>query len=433
MDIDMRVNKNENNQIVNLPARKLSVTGEWDLVIAGAGISGVAAAIAAARNDLRVCIIDKQYSPGGLATLGNVTMWLPLCNGNGRQVTSGLAEELLKLSVNDISKNLSATLSVDDLKKAGITDIPKCWKPGGDSKERTSKRYQVDFNPSEYLFSLEKLLIDSGVNILYDTRVCGVIKNDTECNLIDYLIVENKSGQSVIAGKAFIDATGDADIAYYSGENTISSDANVPAAWSYTWGKDGLKRRLITGGYSPKASREGYKGPFFRGDDATDVTSQVIASRQLVSVMLEDFRKKENDSSMQLIMPPVIPCFRMTRRLDGRFVLKNEHMHQWLDDTIGIVGDWRKAGPVYPVSFGSLCGKKTDNLLIVGRCISADNSVWDVHRVYPSCAVTGEAAGTAASIALVNNQRDLVDVSIITLQKKLISQGVLLNPRLLEK
>ena len=46
-----------------------------------------------------------EYSPGGLATLGNVTMWLPLCNGKGTQVTSGLAEELLKLSVEEISRN----------------------------------------------------------------------------------------------------------------------------------------------------------------------------------------------------------------------------------------------------------------------------------------------------------------------------------------
>ena len=80
------------------PERKIPVKAEYDTVVAGGGIAGIAAAAAAARGGARVLLIEKQYMPGGLATAGLVTIFLPLCDGMGRQVTFGIAEELLRLS-----------------------------------------------------------------------------------------------------------------------------------------------------------------------------------------------------------------------------------------------------------------------------------------------------------------------------------------------
>ena len=76
---------------VTEPARTLPVTGAYELVVAGGGIAGVAAAVAAARCGASVCLLEKMCAPGGLATLGNVIVWLPLCDGRGRQVAGGLA------------------------------------------------------------------------------------------------------------------------------------------------------------------------------------------------------------------------------------------------------------------------------------------------------------------------------------------------------
>lgn len=424
--------RSSNIKIITEQSKSIPVLGEWDLIVVGAGLSGVAGAIAAARLGLSVCIIEKQYSPGGLATLGNVTMWLPLCNGKGIQVTSGLAEELLKLSVKDISDTPLPEAKKESFANAGIRPIPDCWKPNGDLEIRAHTRYEVDFNPSSYLIALEKLLLDNHVDIMYDTRVCGVVKNNKKQSLIDFLIIENKSGRMAAGSKVFIDATGDADIAYFTGEDTTFCNANVPASWAYTWGSNGFKRRLFSNPYSPLATRDSYEGPFFRGDIAEDVTAQLIASRRILREKLEDIRRKERDPNMQVFLPPAMPDLRMTRRINGRKIMKNEHMYQWLEDTIGLVGDWRKPGPVYPISFGSICCRKTDNLLVVGRCMSADNDIWDVLRVFPPCAVTGEAAGTAAAIAVSEDKRDASNVEIVKLQNQLKAQGVLLDAGLLD-
>ena len=83
------------------PERRVPVTGVYDVVVAGGGIAGVAAAVAAARAGASVCLLDKESALGGLATLGNVITWLPICDGRGRQVIGGLGEELLRLSVID--------------------------------------------------------------------------------------------------------------------------------------------------------------------------------------------------------------------------------------------------------------------------------------------------------------------------------------------
>ena len=77
----------------------MSFQKSYDVVIAGAGIGGVASALAAARRGCSVALLEKQTLIGGLATSGLIYVYLPLCDGQGTQTTFGLAEELLKLSL----------------------------------------------------------------------------------------------------------------------------------------------------------------------------------------------------------------------------------------------------------------------------------------------------------------------------------------------
>lgn len=402
------------------PARRTPVWGGYDVVVAGGGIAGVAAAVAAARNRATVCLLEKESALGGLATLGIVTVWLPLCDGCGHQVIGGLGEELLHLSVADLRQNRTAPRWIG---------VPDCWQPGGDQEERKHKRYIASFNPAAYLLALERLLVETGVTLLYDTRVCAVKR---EADRITHLLVENKGGRGAIACTAVVDATGDADVCHLAGEQTESLDSNVLAGWYYALRGDELHLHTLTHAFSPIASREGAQGPFFRGDDGEQVTQQIVGSRTLIRQHLDRLRESHPDRDVQPAVVPTIACFRMTRRLAGAVTLQDAHVHHWVDDAIGLTGDWRKAGPVYAIPWGTLRGVQNRNLLVAGRCISADASVWDVTRVIPPCAVTGEAAGTGAAMASRKLSGDLTQLPVSELQRQLAAQGVLLDRGLLQ-
>ena len=93
---------NESNQV--------SVAGAYDVIVVGGGIAGVSAALAARRSGCSVLLIEKSVVLGGLATLGFIAIYLPLCDGRGRKVSAGISEELLRLSI-----------------KYGYNDLPSEW------------------------------------------------------------------------------------------------------------------------------------------------------------------------------------------------------------------------------------------------------------------------------------------------------------------
>ncbi len=409
---------NQRGGTIEEPSRSLPVSNDCDVLVAGGGIAGVAAALAAARQGNGVCLLEKTCALGGLATLGNVTVWLPLCDGRGRQVSGGIAEELLKLSVTDLRR---------DNKSAQFTGVPACWQPTGDATTRLKARFETRFNPSSYALSLEKRVVEAGIKLLYDTRLCAVRRTGDR---ISHVMVENKSGRSAIACQTVVDATGDADLCFLAGERTESLDSNVLSGWFYSLQGNGLNLHCLSNRYNPLGTREKAEGPFFRGDDADQVTGHLLGTRDLIRKRMETIRGRAPDTDVQLIAPPTLPCFRMTRRLVGSFSLGARHVHQWFDDTIGLIGDWRQAGPVYAIPFSALQGVQTANLLVAGRCISADTTVWEVTRALPGCAVTGEACGTAAAMAIQHTDGNVRNLSVTALQSQLVKQGVLLDPAL---
>ena len=155
---------------------KTEVKREYDVAVCGGGFAGISAALAAARQGSKVLLLEKQFMLGGLATAGLVTIYLPLCDGYGKQVSFGIAEELFHLSI-----------------KHGAEDrYPENWLDNIGTRTEKDKRFEVQYNPQLFAILVEKLLRDEGVDILYGTYVVNVDVNDGKIN---HIVTENKSGR----------------------------------------------------------------------------------------------------------------------------------------------------------------------------------------------------------------------------------------------
>jgi hypothetical protein len=243
------------------------------------------------------------------------------------------------------------------------------------------------------------------------------------------LIVENKSGRCAVACKTVVDASGDADVCYAAGENTVTLGTNVRAGWFYYYGDKKVRLAQLLEMYDASGLTVPRGGRGFFGDRADDVTSQVIESRRLIRKACRDLKNKFGADSICPLMLPVIPSFRMTRRLKGRMELKESDEGKVFDDAVGMTGDWRKSGPVYYLPLSALTATQADNLVVAGRCISAGPGAWDIVRAIPACAVTGEIAGTAAALATRKNKGSIALIDTANLQSVLRRQGVIIDPR----
>ena len=205
--------------------RSLPVRRHCEVLVVGGGIAGIAAALAAARGGKRVLLVEREYALGGMATLGLVTIYLPLCDGAGHQLCFGIAEELLKMSI----------------EQGAEANYPAAWLEGGSLEARIRQRYMVQFNPHLFAMRAEQMLTEAGAEILYGSVLCDVLVKDGR---ITYAVIENKSGRSAIEAERFIDCSGDADLAWHAGAPTaLHEGGNGLAGWYYyqSGGKVALK------------------------------------------------------------------------------------------------------------------------------------------------------------------------------------------------
>ncbi len=382
------------------------IIGQYDVAVCGGGIAGISAALAATRQGKKVILIEKQYMLGGLATSGLVTIYLPLCDGYGHQVSFGIAEELFHLSI-----------------LHGAEDkYPENWLDNKGSRGVTDKRFEVQFNPQLFAILVEKLLVDEGVEILYGTFVASVDVND---NKVKHIITENKSGRTAYKVMSVVDATGDCDIAKMSGVPTVNfKQGNVLAAWYYGVGKDGYNLNTIGFADIPEEEKTEETKPLvstrFSGLEGTELSHQMILSHQ--STYSDFLKKRETDGTYMPVTIATTPQIRMTRRIVGEYELSHTECHKFFEDSIGMVSNWKKRGPVYEVPFRTLYNSKIKNLICAGRCTSVTETMWDIMRVIPCCAVTGQAAGIAAALT-----DDFSSLDIKALQDKLTQNGVVLH------
>jgi len=379
----------------------------YDVAVCGGGFAGISAALSAARMGKKVVLFEKEYILGGLGTAGLITIYLPLCDGMGHQVSFGIAEELLKLSITYGNEG----------------DYPDNWLDGIGTKTENDKRYLVCYNPQVFAILAERLLIKEGVDILYGSYVVDV---KTENQKIKSLYVENKSGRTVYDITSVVDATGDCDIAKYAGAPVDTfKQGNILAAWYYSADKNGYKCNRIGAADIPDEEKTGdEKKPLidrrFSGLDGKELSEMVCMTHQ--TILQNWLKMRESNKDVCIATIPTIPQIRMTRKIVGEYTLLHTEEHTYFEDSIGMVSNWKKRGPIYEVPFRTLYSKQVKNLIVAGRCTSVNETLWDVMRVIPCCAVTGQAAGTAAAMT-----DDFSDLDIKELQANLRKNGVVIH------
>ena len=387
-----------------IPGSTIIMAAEYDVVVIGGGIAGCAAALASRRKDKKVLLLEKLTVLGGLATTGHIVIYLPLADGYGRQVIGGISEELLRLSMN----------------YAYYAGDISLWKEQG-------RRYECKYNGPAFSLALEESLLAEGIDILYDTLFVGSEIEDGVCKAV---ITENKSGRSRYRCKAVIDASGDAEVFARANEPCMAAK-NSLAIWSYCTqgadaqyqkrgGPDGPGLSLVSfGKIDTQAFKHTVTVPYY-GDTAEGINRFIIDGHaRLLNHM------KAHDDFVPASLPGMAQI-RMARRIVGRYELSDKDAGRHFEDNIGGTGDWRKPGPVYEIPYRTLMTRNLKNALAAGRCISSSGEAWELTRCIPQAALTGQAAGTAAAIA-IERSLSVQDIDIRQLRETLKRDGMILD------
>ncbi len=378
---------------------------KYDVIVAGGGIAGVAAALAAAEEGAKVAIVEKTVFFGGLATTGLVYAYLQLCNGKGTQVSYGLVEKLLWASIK---------YGPDSLKKRDWGKTP--WKPEDGT-------FSTEFSPASFIIAMDELLLNAGVDCWVDTLLCAVEKDSD--GRVNAIIVENKSGRGRMQAAAFVDATGDSDLVRRAGGATV----------------DGMNYTCIWAMHHDNAAAPDQFGRHFplyyfrekecntHGVSGREVSTFVMKSRALLRHHYDEkyAAGAADRTTLYPLALPAMPQYRKISCIVGRTMLKDGQAATRFEDSIGLAGDWRnRANDPWEIPYSTLIPEKVKGVAAAGRCTSAEGEAWEITRVIPCAAVTGEAAGVAAALAF-RGKVSIEEVPCRKVQQKLVSRGVKLH------
>ncbi|MBE6561076.1 MAG: FAD-dependent oxidoreductase [Ruminococcaceae bacterium] len=418
-------------------ARDLPVAGEYDIIVAGSGPAGVSAAINAGRMGAKVLLIEWNNTVGGISTSGLMSHFTGT-------VLSKFYSELLKAMA--------------------------------DRNEGTGKGKIVKYIDPENLKSIYlDMLREADVDILLYTFVCGTVMDG---NRITGVITESKSGRRVFRAKAFIDGTGDGDVAafagvpYYKGRET---DGKMqPATLMFKVAGVDTERAVLLGSFESTHQTE--KGelqalakahiPYpaghllvYRTTLPGIITCNMTNCTEIDGTSAEDLTRAEIVCRSQMpaivnylreFVPGFERCFiisagsmmgiRETRHFRGEYVLNEQDILEarvfddWVVrgahfnfdvhnltgaglDKTGIQHKWTQPKG-YTIPYSCLLPTEVEGLLLAGRNISGTHMAHSNYRVMPICVGIGEAAGIAAAIAVKEGIR-LRDVPAAKIQEQL--------------
>lgn len=429
------------------PERRLPIVRQTEVLVAGGGPAGFAAAVSAARAGARTLLIEQQGDIGGVATTGLMSHW----TGN---TEGGFYDELLERSRDD-------------------------------GKKGTKEFSRQIINPEKLKTVMLEMLEEAGAELMLYTTASDVIMQGSE---LKGVIVESKSGREVILADVTVDATGDGDIAYKAGvpyQKGRETDGKMqPMTLMFKVGGVDTEKAVFPGGFEETFQLEqgdlqtlGKQNIAFPaghvllyrttlpgvvtcnmtncldvdGTDSRDLTKATLVCRRQIPEII---------AFLQKFVPGFQNCFlissasyigvRETRHFAGektiteQDILEAKIYDDWvvtkahfnfdvhnmsgngLDKTGVQVKFPQSRG--YTIPYGCMVPKRVDGLLLAGRNISGTHLAHSNYRVMPICTNIGQAAGIAAALCLRNGEmpRNL-DYRVI--QRELMASGVTLNEK----
>jgi hypothetical protein len=375
-----------------------------DIIVCGGGPAGMAAALAAAKLGAEVILVERYGSLGGLASMGYVST-VPLPPNHRPKTLTAILRELSNL------KQLHTR------------------KPGGIEI--------AVFNPEALKLVADAMLARAGVGVLFETLVVGCISRRERQHGI---VVESKSGRQELLARVIIDATGDGDVAIAAGAPfRVEKRRLLPLTLMYVIAgveserfqryssKDPeLRRAARKAGfrYQSLGAKPELRGPamislepFQKGAflvwsnpyttnplDPRGVSQAQVRLRKRVWAEL-DFLRGHVPGFENAYLVATAPYLgvRESRRVVGEYVLREGDAGRPFPDTIGYLWYSGMRAKVYPLPYRCLLPRRTENLLVAGRCFSATHSVQNKLREIPACMMMGEAAGVAGALSVRSN------------------------------
>lgn len=418
---------------------------KYNLVVVGGGLTGVAAAVSAAREGLTVLLVEKSGCLGGAISNCLVYPFMPYWT---------------KPYWGEAAKN----------KKYLSQGIFKEMKERHDKYVTDCKDHE--FNSEYFKIVLDDMTVESGVTVLFHSVLADVKKQGETITAIEIIA---KSQHITVEADFFVDATGDGDLFYLAGcDYQLGRESDgfcQPMTTCFRMSGVDLdlfteERPKLQELYKEKQAKGEITNPrenilvfFGVGEDVLHFNStrviklnptdpfdvsraEVMARRQiheLVSFLKEN--SKAFDESA-LISIAVDIGVRESRKLKGVHILTADEIIDCtqFEDSIALgnydidihnptgtgtshrfFGD----GEYYTIPYRSLLPKEFNNLIVAGRCLSATHEAQASVRIMPTCACLGQAAGTAVAVAF-KSDKNAHTVDIKSLQNKLIENGAVL-------
>lgn len=393
-------------------SRVLSVKRHYDVIVCGGGVAGVAAAVSAAGNGCSTLLIEKSNILGGLGTLGLVNLFVPMCNGRGKQIIFGLCEKWTRLSA-----------------KYGYDTIPAEWRDG-EPKAYTERRYVQRYSPYIFAIQLIEELQASGAELLLDCMACDPVMDGKTCRGV---ITESKSGMEYYTCGMLIDTTGDCDVLRRGGVPTVAGQ-NFFSYFGKMITLESCQRAVETGNIHKAYTGVSGGGinlfgdgqpadvPRWSGLTVEEVTDYLVTNQKR---MLEKLKGDER-FGRDIAMLPMMPNFRTTCHLDGDYTFTVHDAYRHFDDSVCAINDFEHRDHLFEVPLRTLTRRDYPNMLTAGRSACGAGYGWDLLRVIPPAILTGQAAGETAAQAL-RERCGAAHVDIRTLQRKLEREGVMIH------